>query len=682
MQTSKLFLLLLCLTQLVRSAPYTAKTVKEFRGHGVRFSEDPVATRYDRSQLQDFVQNAGCPPSPGPPTNLSPNEHYFSEAVLDNFAAAGSAGSACTWSQRFFLNTTFCSHDKCPVFLYIGGEGPLTHGSIGTRLFMHTLAKEHGAVVVSLEHRYYGMSWPTHDMSTAYLKSYLSSGQALADLAHFQKWFGPQGNSNHFFPKYQLGESDWVAFGGSYPGNLAAWLKVKYPQSFIGTVASSAPITALENWPGYMKVVSDSLKYFGGQECFNAIQTSTNRVMNYVNNNDWKTLNNMWDTCEPQLSDESKTNGDLSTFLSNLQSLFQGLVQYNRDSPEAPTVKSTCVQLLHDPTKTFETFVNLTKNSKRCTDISTNETYAALKNVTLTGGSSSAMRPWIFQTCNEFGYFQVVGTDPTSDAFSKMSPYVNVQSYTDICDVVFEMNGASPRIAWSNTQYGVPSTLAAVNVTFPSGSLDPWHVLGVTNDTHPWTPNDAARPATTTTTTTTTTLASAATTGIFAAELAVEIPHTSHCQDMYATDFSIPEIAWAHTVIRSRVAHYLSSYVAPPSPTPSPPPPPPPPQPLTPSSSSSLSSPSPDSSSPSSTPSTPSSRTPSTPTSQVINYVPIIIAAVCGLLIGLAQHRVAGWCCSKDRKNKSRPLSHSNSNVNSFETDYHVMGGGDTYEDI
>jgi serine protease 16 len=633
------------------SAPFTASKVLNFKGHGVHFTEGP-STSTVLPLINIEPRGVGCPPSAAiPAININnTHEHYFEYAVLDNFASAPS----CNWNQRFFLNTTFCKSDDCPVFLYIGGEGPLSVGTVGSGLFMHTLAKEFGAVVVSLEHRYYGKSWPTVDMSNNNLKKYLSSAQALADLANFQIWFGPDGNSNHFFQKYSLSNSKWVAFGGSYPGNLAAWVKVKYPQSFVGTVASSAPIHAVEDWPGYMEVVSDSLKHFGDVECFNAVQSSSNTVMNYVNNGNWKRLNELWNTCGSGLTEASKTNGDLATFLSNLQGYFQGLVQYNRDRRNSPTVKSTCTTLLKNPTETFNVFVNLTKNPipGTCTEISTNDTYTALRNTTLTGGIQSAMRPWTFQTCNEFGYFQVVGKDPTLDAFSSMKDYINLKSFTDICNQVFEFDNASPRIHWSNTQYGIPDTISAVNVTFPSGSLDPWHVLGVTNDTHPWTPLDEGSTPS----------------FVFADELAVEIPFTSHCQDMYSTDFGIPEIKWAHSVIQQRVAHYLSSYIKPPRPPPIPPPSPSPVAPATPT----------PSWTPSSSGKAPQHNQPNVFTENVV------IAGLCGIMIGIMFAFAVSKCLKRDRKSRSinrRGPPHSLSNINNFATDYSVLGG-DSVEDI
>jgi len=80
-------------------------------------------------------------------------------------------------------------------------------------------------------------------MSTKNLK-YLSSEQALADLAYFieaqNKQFGLSGNK-------------WIVFGGSYPGSLAAWFRLKYPHLAFGAVASSAPLLAKINFKGMMK---------------------------------------------------------------------------------------------------------------------------------------------------------------------------------------------------------------------------------------------------------------------------------------------------------------------------------------------------------------------------------------------------------------------------------------------
>lgn len=45
-------------------------------------------------------------------------------------------------------------------------------------------------------------------------------------------------------------DTKWIAFGGSYPGSLAAWLREKYPKLVYGSVSSSGPLLALADFYG------------------------------------------------------------------------------------------------------------------------------------------------------------------------------------------------------------------------------------------------------------------------------------------------------------------------------------------------------------------------------------------------------------------------------------------------
>ena len=114
-----------------------------------------------------------------------PPDQFFQQA-LDHFDVLNN-GPGTAWPQRFWVNSSFFDENNdaadAPVMFYIEGEGAGSPYSVlgGEHV---ALAAQYGALIVSLEHRYYGASIPTADLSTSNLR-YLSSHQAIADIATF-----------------------------------------------------------------------------------------------------------------------------------------------------------------------------------------------------------------------------------------------------------------------------------------------------------------------------------------------------------------------------------------------------------------------------------------------------------------------------------------------------------------
>merc|ERR1711935_706438 len=111
-------------------------------------------------------------------TNSNATMRFYMDAKIDNFARAHTD----TWhtGQRYYVDESLWCGSGCPIFVMVGGESP--QGPPSEAFFMHTLAKEHKALMVSVEHRFYGQSQPLESLEVANL-NYLSSQQALADLA-------------------------------------------------------------------------------------------------------------------------------------------------------------------------------------------------------------------------------------------------------------------------------------------------------------------------------------------------------------------------------------------------------------------------------------------------------------------------------------------------------------------
>ena len=167
-----------------------------------------------------------------------------------------------TYKQRYWFNDKYYSgkEEKGPVFLYICGEWTCTPPD--DKMFPMMVGADHGALLYSLEHRYYGASQPFENWETENLE-FLTSEQALADIAAFI-----DGQNEYLGYK-----ADWIVIGGSYPGALAAWFKSQYPDHAVGAWSSSGVIHAIKDFTHF------DLDIFmrtdeSGPECTNAVKES------------------------------------------------------------------------------------------------------------------------------------------------------------------------------------------------------------------------------------------------------------------------------------------------------------------------------------------------------------------------------------------------------------------------
>ena len=126
------------------------------------------------------------------------------------------------FKQRVITSADHWPGDNLPIFFYAGNEGDIFDFANNTG-WMWERAKEFQALVVFVEHRYYGESMPYGSESYADRSKfgYLSSEQALADYAAYIDF------TKRTLPGAE--KSPVIVFGGSYGGMLASWFRMKYP---------------------------------------------------------------------------------------------------------------------------------------------------------------------------------------------------------------------------------------------------------------------------------------------------------------------------------------------------------------------------------------------------------------------------------------------------------------------
>ncbi len=324
-------------------------------------------------------------------------QYWFKEAVVNNFAPVEDQKLWAGNGQRYWINKDLWGGVDFPIFVFIGGEGEESCSRLTDYLYMYNLAQEHKGLLVDIEHRFYGESYPTEDMSTESYK-FLTSEQALADLARLIGKIKADLNTQN---------SKVITLSGSYPGNLAAWFRLKYPSVAAGSIASSAPVLAQTNFPEYMEVVAAAMRQYSGQQCYDAFETAAVRVAELAHQGagSWgvQQLEKDFQTCHPIGSE-----ADIGILLSDLMGNVQGTVQYNNVITGSTNVADICAVML-DGTDAYAQFVQLqaqyrAANGQQCEDANWADSIAYLS--ATAKDHSNLARPWTYQTCNEFGYFQ------------------------------------------------------------------------------------------------------------------------------------------------------------------------------------------------------------------------------------------------------------------------------------
>ncbi|XP_036412319.1 thymus-specific serine protease [Colossoma macropomum] len=375
--------------------------------------------------------------------------------------------NAKTFPQRFFVNEAHWNRPHGPVFLYIGGEGLLSKFSV---LAGHhvSMAGQHGALLVALEHRFYGQSIIPGGLETQDLE-HLSSQEALADLAAFHQ---------HISQKYNLTcRNVWISFGGSYAGALSAWFRGKFPHLVYGAVASSAPVQAKLDFSAYNLVVGHSLRdesVGGSEKCVKAVRESFALLEAALLGGNETQVGKDFRCCETPKSPE-----DQAELLQSVADIFMGTVQYNEEVGPL-TITRICDIMTEDQAEGEEAYHRLVKLSenyrsmekKSCLEVSWAKTIQYFNQTT---DESFGYRQWFYQTCTEFGFYQTC--EDSSCLFSHMR---TLQTQTQLCLLLFNISQHTlpANIDFTNQYYGgdQPQTH---RVLYVNGDIDPWMTLSI-----------------------------------------------------------------------------------------------------------------------------------------------------------------------------------------------------------
>lgn len=181
---------------------------------------------------------------------------YNFTQTVDHF----NAQCLSTFQQRYYIDDSHWQPGG-PLFHFLGGESPIGKEQLpGLYPFVsQVLAPSLHAMVLVTEHRYFGESLPYGSNASFSLHTEgCSGGMGLLNVEQALRDFV---NVAASVRHTRCGNCPVVAVGGSYPGLLAAMIRVRYPDQVHASWAASAPLGYLAGKVdpyGWFRIVTEA----------------------------------------------------------------------------------------------------------------------------------------------------------------------------------------------------------------------------------------------------------------------------------------------------------------------------------------------------------------------------------------------------------------------------------------
>ena len=362
---------------------------------------------------------------------------------LDHFDALSKA----TFNQVAEVNLDYYNSSSPRLIFYISGEQTLNTNRINNGPLLE-FAKRSGSLISSLEHRFFGSSVPV-DLTTDNLKKYLTTAQALEDIAVFIKYLKE---------RYCKDKSDCplTIVGGSYAGTVSSIFRMKYPHLANFSWSSSPPLIIKNDFWEYDDHVADVIKK-GYPKCYENSVKMIKQFENWAQNPESK---------EYKLFREKiglKRSTYPASAMSIIADFYAEIVQYDS---RLHTLRDVCEhQNNNEPD--YESFYNDFK--KEISDPDDGDDLLLTETSKDMDPEYINSRSWLWMTCNEYGWYQTA-----SGRFRSQMVNLNYSKY--ICQHVFGVD--LPKQNNLLRRYNIDSPKQTLTI-FTNGLIDPWSRLSI-----------------------------------------------------------------------------------------------------------------------------------------------------------------------------------------------------------
>ncbi|RMY32925.1 hypothetical protein D0866_06264 [Hortaea werneckii] len=415
----------------------------------------------------------------------TPIDHFLNETKYEPHSNG-------TFNMRYWFDASYYEPGGPVIILQSGETSAAGRLPFLQKGILAQLAEATHGIGVVLEHRYYGTSFPTPDLSTENLR-FLTTAQALADEAYFAQ--------NIQFPGLEdLGDltsktTAYLSYGGSYSGAFSAFLRVQYPETFFGAISSSGVTKAIYDYWQYYEPIAEN----GPPECIAAQKTLTHIVDNILigkNDSDLTATlksafglpnvtydNDFANTLASGIGNWQSLNWDPAVGSSEVYNYCANISDTDVLYPATESSRSTASYLISQGGYSANTslvnqmlnyigYVNLTSVSSCAEEDETQDQCFSNHNSTFYQQDSldDTWRAWPYQYCTEWGYLQT-GSGVPQDQLPLISRTLDLDYMMIVCNEAFGIYG--PPNTTTVNKYG-GYDISYPRLAFIDGEWDPW----------------------------------------------------------------------------------------------------------------------------------------------------------------------------------------------------------------
>jgi lysosomal Pro-X carboxypeptidase len=435
----------------------------------------------------------------GEKQRVSRCEEKYIEQPLSHFAwgeGEGNEEGKSSFRTRYFVCSEYYRKDS-PIFFYTGNEANVESYLENTGLMWEN-AEHFNALLVFAEHRYYGKSSPMtsgekedddndNDADERNTLKHLNSMEALADYASLVRKLREE---------YEDAVAV-IAFGGSYGGMLASWMRMKYAHVVDGAIAASAPIYAFdgEDPPVDPNAFARGSTYTAlvsghGAECPKRIQDAFTLLIESGDENDkiyLDVLKHTFRACddiESPYEVAEWAQSALDYIAMGDYPVESGYMLSGKGRLPAWPMKVVCDAMMVDD-KNSNSSLAVLENLREAVSIYYNATKTeqcfTIGDPSPNNDTKATEDLWGYQYCSEM--FMPMETSGGENDMYWSSPWNETNEFRYCRDAY----GVQPRPYFAQETYGGRKMVEnfASNIVFSNGMLDPWHLLGVLETSNP-----------------------------------------------------------------------------------------------------------------------------------------------------------------------------------------------------